>query len=146
MCIGMASYASQICFTWKRRPCSLVSLVSEVQEEELSRELLLPPVGRSWQHFPNIFTWASVLYGVKTGSFNSAEVTSVKHNTLNAIEVYILSFNVEKAKCFAALFAAIKDINNWWSIKCTTFIISSAERCPAFNFREAYKNALLLIK
>ena len=54
------------CFTWKRRPCSLVSLVSEVQEDELSRELLLPPVGRSWQHFPNILTWPSVLCGVKT--------------------------------------------------------------------------------
>lgn len=51
--------------TWKRGPGSLVSLVSEVQEEELSRELLLPPVGRSWQHFLNIFTWASVLFRIK---------------------------------------------------------------------------------
>lgn len=51
-----------VCVTWQRRACSLVSLVSEAQEEELSRELLLPPVGRSWQHFPKIFAWPSLLF------------------------------------------------------------------------------------
>lgn len=64
-CSGVHMHTRLRCITWKRRPCSLFSLISEVQEEEeLSRELLLPPVGRSWQHFPNIFTWPSVLYGI----------------------------------------------------------------------------------